>query len=77
MKLDKEFEFFIYLLEHYSKYKHTTADKMLHIWNTSLVHSEERLTDFILAMYWLYHTQALDNAFKDIDHLIKTGEPLY
>jgi len=31
---------------------------------------ESRLTDFILDMYWLYHTEAIE---KD---LIETGEPL-
>lgn len=68
----KEMEFFIFLIEQYSNYKKTTADKVLKLWD------ELKLTDFIYEMYELYHIECLENAFEDIDRLIseKQGECL-
>ena len=63
--MTKEQEFFIYLLEYYAKYKDRPTSKVL----------EELealdLTDFICnEMYWRYSTEAIENAFEDIDMLI-------
>lgn len=68
MKLSKEFKFFVYLLESYAVYKNTTADKILAILD------EKQLTNFVYDMYYIYHQEALENAFKDIDSLIETGK---
>ena len=57
-------EFFIYLLEHYAAYKKTTGDVILKQWD------ELGLTDLILNMYERYHSECLENAYKDIDLLV-------
>ncbi|MBR4473668.1 MAG: DUF3791 domain-containing protein [Oscillospiraceae bacterium] len=69
--MSKEFRFFTYLLESYAQYKGITADKVLQILN------EKNLTDYIMQMYELYHTEAITNAFMDIDSLIATGNPAW
>lgn len=68
MKLSKEFRFFTYLLESYANYKGTTASDVL----AQL--DEKNLTDFVFHMYELYHVEAIENAFHDIDSLIQTGK---
>lgn len=60
-ELDKEMEFFIYLLENYAAYKHSSADEVLKQWD------EAGLTDFFYNMYERYHSEDLQNAFDDID----------
>ena len=62
--MSKELEFFIFLLEHYAKYKGTTADKVLELWDSL------QITETINKMYERYHCEALENAFDDIDALI-------
>lgn len=61
--MSKEMEFFSFLLEQYAHHKNTTADKVLKKWD------ELNLTDFIFNMYERYHSEALENAFADIDAL--------
>jgi len=65
MKLSKESEFFIYLIERYAAAKETSADKVLKQWD------ELDLTLFIYDMYEIYHVERLQNAFDDIDVLIQ------
>lgn len=60
----KEMEFFSFLMEQYAAYKETTANKIL----AQL--EEKKLTDFVYGMYERYHTEALENAFDDIDRLL-------
>ena len=60
-----ELEFFNFLLEQYAHHKNTTADKVLALWD------ELKITDFIINMYERYHTEAIENAFDDIDKLVK------
>ncbi len=62
--MDKEMEFFIFLIENYAYYKNTTGDKVLRLWD------KLELTDFIYGMYEMYHIERLENAFEDIDKLI-------
>ena len=60
----KEMEFFSFLMEQYAAYKGTTANKIL-------VRLEEKnLTDVVYSMYERYHTEALQNAFDDLDRLL-------
>ncbi|NMM93979.1 DUF3791 domain-containing protein [Bifidobacterium oedipodis] len=68
MKLPKDMEFFIYLLEHYAAYKGISADQALESWRSHGLEQE------ILANYEMYHTERLENAFADIDSLIATGK---
>ena len=70
-KVSPEMDFFIYLLEQYAAYKHTTGDKVLKEW------SEHNLVQWIYDNYWGYHTEAIENAFKDIDSMLKTGKPAW
>ena len=64
--MTKEMEFFSFLMEQYAAYKGTTANKIL----AQL--EEKNLTDFVYNMYERYHTEALGNAFDDIDRLLET-----
>ena len=66
--MTKEMEFFIYLLEQYAEYKNTNTGNVLRQWD------EKKLTDFIFNQYELYHSESIENAFKDIDSLILTGK---
>lgn len=58
-------EFFSFLMEQYAVYKGTTANKIL----ARL--EEKNLTDFVYSMYERYHTEALQNAFDDLDRLLQ------
>lgn len=62
--MSKEFKFFIYLLECYAEHKHTLADKILALWDRL------KLTNFIYDMYELYHIEAIESAYEDIDRLV-------
>ena len=70
-KLCPEMEFFIFLLEQYAAYKHTTGEKIFKEW------SEHNLVQWIYDNYWGYHTESLENAFRDIDSMMTTGKPLW
>ena len=59
-------EFFTFLMEQYARYKNTTADKILHKLD------ELKLTDYVFNMYEMYHSEALENAYADIDKLIES-----
>lgn len=63
--MNKETEFFIYLLEKYAEYKKISTTDVL---NTL---EQFDLTNFIYNMYERYHMEAIENAFKDIDDLIE------
>lgn len=64
--MSKEMKFFTFLMEQYAHYKNTTADKILHKLD------ELNLTDYIFNMYEMYHSEALENAYADIDRLIES-----
>ena len=63
--MTKEMEFFIYLIENYAAYKKVGADDIMKILE------ELNLTDFVYNMYERYHQEAIENAYMDIDELIK------
>jgi hypothetical protein len=69
MKLSKEIDFFVYLIERYAASKGKTGADMLRLFD------ESGITDFIIDMYELYHAERLENAFSDIDDLIEHGIP--
>lgn len=64
--MTKEMDFFTFLMEQYAQYKNTTADKVLRKLD------ELNLTDYVFNMYELYHVEAIENAFADIDKLIES-----
>ena len=63
--MSKKTEFFIYLIERYAEAKGITADAVHRQWD------ELGVTDLIYDMYEIYHVERLQNAFDDIDNLIK------
>ena len=63
--MTKEMEFFTFLMEQYAHYKNTSANKILHKLD------ELNLTDYVFGMYEMYHSEAIENAFADIDKLIE------
>ncbi|MCQ2601969.1 MAG: DUF3791 domain-containing protein [Treponema sp.] len=63
--MSEEMFFFTFLMEHYARYKGTTADKVLRQLD------ELNLTDYVFNMYEMYHVEALSNAYADIDRLIE------
>lgn len=64
-------DFFLYLLENYAAYKNRPTGEVLEELNS------KNITDFIFNMYEMYHSEALENAFADIDSLLLTGKPAW
>lgn len=63
-----EFKFFSYLLESYANYKNKMTGDVLEEWDN------HNITDIIYQGYWQYHTEAMENAYADIDSLLTTGK---
>lgn len=62
--MGKEIKFFIYLLERYAEHLGVTGDvafKRL---------KDANLVDYAINMYDLYHTEAIENAFADLDRRV-------
>lgn len=59
--LSKEMKFFLYLLEKYAEWKNENAKNILEKWDRLGV------TEKIFDMYEMYHIEALQNAFEDIE----------
>lgn len=67
-ELSKEMEFFIYLIENYAYYKNKNAKEVIEeLQKYNLV---ERVFDG----YEFYHIERLENAYEDIDNLIKQAK---
>ena len=71
MKLNKQFIFFAYLIESYADYKGMNACDVMKMLD------EKKLTEFIYDMYEMYHAEAIENAFMDMDSLLETGKPAW
>ena len=67
-EMNKEMEFYIYLMEKYADYKKIAV--------TEIVNKLDKLnlTDLVYNMYEKYHTESIYNAFEDIDRLIYEKE---
>ena len=63
--MSKESTFFIYLLEGYADYKNTSVHEVLKIFE------ELDILNFIYGLYEIYHTEKIENAYMDIDKIIK------
>ena len=61
-------KFFIYLLEYYSAYKDRKTGDVYVEWE------EKGIIEKIYDNYWVYHTERIENAYMDIDSLMKTGK---
>ena len=64
----EEMQFFIYLTEHYAAYKNKSTGEIVKEWDYA------DITQKIYENYWGYHTEAIENAFEDIDYMMKTGK---
>lgn len=69
--MDKQFMFFSYLLEMYATHRKQSAKDILKEWD------KNNITQEIYDGYWIYHMENIENAFSDIDSLIKTGQHAY
>jgi hypothetical protein len=69
--MSKETRFFIYLLEYYAYYKGRSSTEILREWDS------KNITNEIYNMYEMYHVEAIENAYADIDNLVKTGKHLW
>lgn len=67
--MSKEFRFFIYLLERYARHRGESA--------TDLYDRLEAagLIDYAENMYELYHVEAIENAFADLDRRLAPAAP--
>ena len=68
--MSREMQFFMYLIERYADYKNSTAGDILILWD------ELDISKYIYDMYELYHTEAIENAFADIDRLTAEKQAL-
>lgn len=66
--MGKEFRFFIYLLEHFAKHRGESAAE------TYSRLEAAGLLDYAEGMYELYHVEALENAFADLDHRLAIAD---
>jgi hypothetical protein len=60
-ELSNEVSFFVYLLEKYAEHRDTGARQILELLDGA------GLTDYVMQMYPMYHTERIENAFRDID----------
>ncbi len=66
--MTKEMQFFVYLIECYACEKNRPTGDVLREWD------ERGITQEIYDNYEMYHQERIENAYEDIDHLLKTGE---
>ena len=66
--MSEEMACVIYLLEHYAAYRNRKTGDVLREWD------QKQITRRIYDNYWGYHTERLENAFTDIDSLLRTGK---
>ncbi len=69
--MSEQAKFFVLLIERYSDWKNLSTKAVYEKWKES-----GHLKD-IYDRYWIYHQEALENAFHDIDHLMETGSFLH
>ena len=61
VNMSNEFRFFIYLLERYAEHLGVSADVAYRRL------AQKGLVDYAVGMYELYHVEAIENAFADLD----------
>ncbi len=66
-----ELKFFIFLLEKYAYDKNIPTADVLREWE------EKNLVQEIYDSYEVYHTERIENAYEDVEHLMKTGKHLW
>lgn len=66
-----EMKYFVYLLEFYAAYKNKKTGDVIREWDS------HGITEKIYDNYELYHIEAMENAYRDIDSLLSTGKPAW
>lgn len=66
-----ELKFFILLLEKYAYDKNIPTADVLREWE------EKNLVQEIYDSYEVYHTERIENAYEDVEHLMNTGKHLW
>lgn len=66
--MTKEMKFFSYLIECYACEKSRSTGDVLKEWD------EHGITQEIYDNYEMYHQERIENAYEDIDSLLKTGK---
>lgn len=69
--MSEEMKFFMYLVEYYAAYKNMKSGDVLKEWDN------HGIVQKIYDNYWTYHTESIENAYMDIDSLLKTGKPAW
>lgn len=69
--MNEEQKFFVYLLECYANAKGRPTREVLNEWD------ECGITQYVLDNYLQYHTEAIENAYADIDSMLETGKPAW
>ena len=69
--MSDEMDFFTFLLQNYAFDHERNAADVLREWD------EHGITQEIFDGYFIYHQEALTNAYMDIDSLLATGEHAY
>lgn len=69
--MNSETEFFLFLIERYAQSKGMSSGDVMRLWD------EHNLVPYIMDNYFMYHQEAIENAFADIDSMIETGKPAW
>lgn len=62
--MSEEMKFFMYLAEFYAEYKNKRTADVISEWDS------RGITQKIYDNYWTYHTEAIENAYNDMDRLL-------
>lgn len=69
--ISEEMDFFIFLIELYAERKKMSTGDVMRLWD------KHNLVPYIMDNYFMYHQEAIENAFADIDSMIETGKPAW
>lgn len=69
--MDDRQKFFVYLLECYACTKKRSTGEVLEEWD------KRGITQYVLDNYLQYHTEAIENAYADIDSMLESGKPAW
>ena len=63
--ITREMDFFMYLIEQYAAFKQAPTGDVMREWDAL------GITELIYDMYERYHVERIENAFEDIDALVR------
>lgn len=66
--MNEQMKFFIFLIENYANKTGRDTGEVMKEWD------EHGITQKIYDSYEMYHQESLENAFEDIESLIRTGK---